>query len=85
MTFDGRNVSNVIVGLNSCSKHIARGYDSDDVLFLASDAAAFVYDRVKSICLAHSIEPNETFTKAKLGKLCQIEVDCAVCIVVPNK
>lgn len=64
------------IGLNQSKKLIKAGLA--ETVFVANDADGRIRDEIKALCHAHDIVPNESETMANLGKICGIDVDCAV-------
>ena len=61
-------------------KHI-KGRTAKTV-FIASDAEGKIVSAVTELCRESGIELDAARTKSELGKMCGIDVDCAVCVVL---
>ncbi len=73
----------LIVGL----KQVLRGIEEDAVrcVIVASDADAFIVERVTEQAKAHGVEISECPTKELLGKLCRVAVPTATAAVKSSK
>ena len=49
-------------------------------VYLAHDAARHIADKISALCKERKIVPDTSYSMADLGKLCGIEVGCAVCV-----
>ena len=70
----------VVAGLNQSKKHIKGG--TAKAAFVASDAEGKIISAVTELCRDCGIALDLTRTKTELGKMCGIDVDCAVCVVL---
>lgn len=64
------------IGLNQSKKLIKAGLA--ETVCIANDADGRIQDEIKVLCHAHGIVPDDSETMAMLGKICGIDVDCAV-------
>lgn len=69
-----------VAGLNQSKKLIKGG--SARKAFAAKDADEKLVAMLEELCDNARIELDRTKTMEELGKLCEIDVDCAVCIVL---
>lgn len=70
----------IVAGFNQSKKHIRGG--TAKTAFVASDAEGKIVSAVRELCRACGVEVDSMRTKSELGKLCGIDVDCAVCVVL---
>ncbi len=70
----------IVAGFNQSKKHI-KGRTAKTV-FIASDAEGKIVSAVTELCRESGIELDAARTKSELGKMCGIDVDCAVCVVL---
>lgn len=70
----------VVAGLNQTKKHIKGG--TAKAVFIASDAESKILSAMTELCRENEVETDTAHTKAELGRMCGIEVDCAVCVVL---
>lgn len=70
----------IVAGLNQSKKHIRGG--TARIAYVASDAEGRIVSAVRELCRDCGVELDLQRTKAELGKLCGIEVDCAVCVAL---
>ena len=49
-------------------------------VYLAHDASRHIAEKISSLCKERDIVPDTSYSMAALGKLCGIEVGCAVCV-----
>lgn len=64
------------IGLNQSRKLIKAGLA--EKVCIANDADNYIRDEIKALCHTHGIVPDESETMSALGKICGIDVDCAV-------
>lgn len=69
-----------VAGLNQSKKLIKGG--SARKAFAATDAEEKLVSVLKDLCKDAEIELDCTKTMEELGKLCEIDVGCAVCVVL---
>lgn len=69
-----------VAGLNQSKKLIKGG--SAKKAFAATDAEEKLVSVLKDLCSDAEIELDCTKTMEELGKLCEIDVGCAVCVVL---
>lgn len=69
-----------IVGLNQTKKAIASG--SAKTVFIASDSDGVFAEKIKKLCETSDVAFDESYTMDELGKICKIDVGCAVCCVL---
>ncbi|HBO65066.1 MAG TPA: 50S ribosomal protein L7ae-like protein [Clostridiales bacterium] len=69
-----------VAGLNQSKKLIKGG--SARKAFAATDAEEKLVSVLKDLCSDAEIELDCTKTMEELGKLCEIDVGCAVCVVL---
>lgn len=69
-----------VAGLNQSKKLIKGG--SARKAFAATDAEEKLVSVLKDLCSDAEIELDRTKTMEELGKLCEIDVGCAVCVVL---
>lgn len=69
-----------VAGLNQSKKLIKGG--SARKAFAATDAEEKLVSVLKYLCSDAEIELDCTKTMEELGKLCEIDVGCAVCVVL---
>ena len=67
-----------VAGLRQAEKLIKRGVVKR--VFLAHDAARQIAEKTFALCNEKGISPDTSYSMAALGKLCGIEVGCAVCV-----
>lgn len=70
----------VVAGLNQSKKHIRGG--TARAAYVASDAEAKIISFITELCREFGVEIDSAHTMNELGKLCGIEVNCAVCVVL---
>lgn len=70
----------IVAGFNQSKKHIRGG--TARTVYVASDAEGKIVSAVKELCRECGVELDLQRTKSELGKLCGIEVDCAVCVLL---
>ncbi len=68
-----------IAGFNRSKKQIKNG--KVKVAYLACDADGGIVSEMTYLCESFGVILDTTKTKDELGKLCGIEVDCAVCVI----
>ena len=49
-------------------------------VYLAYDAARHISDRISALCKEKKTVPDTSHSMAELGRMCGIEVGCAVCV-----
>ena len=64
------------VGLNQSKKLIKAGFA--ELVCIGSDADGYLREEIKSLCRAHGVSVDDSKNMAALGKICGIDVDCAV-------
>ncbi len=69
----------LVAGLNRSKKLILAG--QADKVYLASDADEVLTDMVRTLCKVHDVILDTSMTKKQLGRLCEINVGCAICTV----
>jgi len=66
-----------IVGLNQSKKQIKS--NTAKKVFLAKDADVKIRLQIENLCNMQGIPCDTTKTKEELGRMCKIDVPCAVC------
>ena len=69
-----------VAGLNQSKKLIKGG--SAKKAFAATDAEEKLISMLKELCNEAGVEFDCSRTMEELGKLCEIDVGCAVCVVL---
>lgn len=69
---------NFVAGLKQSEKLIKRGCAAR--VYLANDAAKQIAEKITALCREKGIVPDTSYSMTALGKLCGIEVGCAVCV-----
>jgi len=64
------------VGLNQAKKLIKAGFA--EIVYVASDADGHIREEIKAMCRVGGVKVDETKNMAALGKVCGIDVNCAV-------
>ena len=80
MSTEGPLQPMLVAGLTQSKKLIKGGAASS--AFIAKDADAKIINLVAELCQVHGVPYDETKTKKELGTMCQIDVDCAVCVTL---
>lgn len=71
------------VGLNQSKKLIKAGFA--ELVCIACDSDGFLREEIKSLCRAHGVTVDESKNMAALGKICGIDVGCAVYAVCKTR
>ncbi|MBR6530072.1 MAG: ribosomal L7Ae/L30e/S12e/Gadd45 family protein [Clostridia bacterium] len=71
--------SAIVAGFNQFKKLVRS--NRAKVVYLALDADPSLIKEVCDLCASAKIPPDRGHTKAELGKLCDLEVGCGVCVV----
>lgn len=80
MSTEGPLQPMLVAGLTQSKKLIKGGAASS--AFIAKDADIKIVNLVAELCQTHAVPYDETKTKKELGTMCQIDVDCAVCVTL---
>ena len=80
MSTEGPLQPMLVAGLTQSKKLIKGGAASS--AFIAKDADAKIINLVAELCHTHGVPCDKTKTKKELGTMCQIDVDCAVCVTL---
>ncbi len=48
--------------------------------FIAKDADAKIIHQMAELCRANEVPFDNSMTKREIGTMCEIDVDCAVCV-----
>ena len=67
-------------GFNQAQKHIEAGRAK--LVYLATDAPPALFGQIRALCLAKEVPFCEEYDKKALGKLCALDVGCAVAVVL---
>ena len=80
MSTEGPQQPMLVAGLTHSKKLIKVGMASS--AFIAKVADAKIINLVAELCRTYSVPYNEAKTKKELGLMCEIDVDCAVCVTL---
>ncbi|MBQ8497725.1 MAG: ribosomal L7Ae/L30e/S12e/Gadd45 family protein [Clostridia bacterium] len=69
-----------VAGFNQSRKQIKNG--NVRTAYLACDAEGGIVSEMTYLCESFGVILDTSKSKAELGKLCGIEVDCAVCVIL---
>ncbi len=69
----------LVAGLNKTKKLILAG--QAEKVYLATDADTALTESMETLCREYGVAIETAESKKELGKLCGIEVGCAVCVV----
>ena len=69
-----------VAGFNQSKKQIKNG--NAKTVFLANDAQGGLVSEISYLCESFGVILDTTKSKEELGKLCGLEVDCAVCALL---
>lgn len=67
-------------GFNQAQKHIEAGRAK--LVYLATDAPPALFGQIRAMCMAKEVPFCEEYNKKTLGKLCALDVGCAVVAVL---
>ncbi len=70
----------LVAGLAQSKKLIKGGTASS--AFIAKDADAKIIHQMAELCRVNGVPFDDTKTKKELGTMCEIDVDCAVCVTL---
>ena len=70
----------MVAGVAQSKKHIKSG--TAKKAYVAYDADKKIRDTITDMCRDAGIEADSTYSLEQLGRMCGIEVNCAVCVVL---
>ena len=66
------------VGLNQSKKQIKN--NTAEKVFLAKDADLKIKAQIQTLCQIQRVSCDTSYTKEEIGRMCNIDVPCAVCV-----
>ena len=72
--------SKVLIGFNQSKKHIQKGLGG--TVYLGCDVSRAIAEQIRALCEVHRLELKDCYTMHQLGRLCGIDVECSVCVVL---